>query len=57
MFDASGHCLFARDEMQRRFADWDVLHAEHRDFAAVNEHTKAFVTLVARKPGAGACSV
>lgn len=53
MFDAAGHCLFARDALQRRFKGWDVLHAEHRDFEAPDARVKSFVTLVARKPFEG----
>jgi tellurite methyltransferase len=52
MFDASGHCLFARDELQRRFQGWDLLLCEHQEFAAPNASVKAFVTLIARKPAA-----
>lgn len=50
MFDPSEHCLFARDEMQRRFAGWEILHAEHQDFAAADATVKSFVTVIARKP-------
>lgn len=49
MFDPAGYCLFARDELQRRFAGWDVLLSEHRDFPAPGDQVKAFHTLVARK--------
>jgi tellurite methyltransferase len=50
MFDPQAHCLFSREEMQRRFSGWEILHAEFQDFAAPKEQRKAFVTLVARKP-------
>lgn len=50
MFDPSAHCLFAWDELHRRFAGWEMLHAEHRDFPAPGDTTKSFVTVVARKP-------
>ena len=50
MFDPSGHCLFEREELQQRFAGWETLHAEYRDFKAPNERLKSFVTVVARKP-------
>lgn len=60
MFDPSGHCLFARDEMHRRFAGWEILRSEYQDFPAANDTTKSFVTLIARKPafaaGAGAAA-
>ena len=50
MFDPQAHCLFARDELARRFAGWEILHDEFADFAAPNGQTKSFETLVARKP-------
>jgi len=50
MFDPSGHCLFARDEMNSRFVGWEILHSEYQDFAAPNDTTKSFVTIIARKP-------
>ncbi len=51
MFDPASHCLFARDEMNKRFSGWEILHSEYQDFPAANETTKSFVTLIARKPG------
>jgi len=52
MFDPSSHCLFARDEIHKRFAGWEILRCEFQDFAAANETTKSFVTVIARKPAA-----
>ena len=52
MFDMGSHCLFARDEIHRRFAGWNVLHEVVQTFPAPNGTIKAFVTLVARKPPA-----
>jgi tellurite methyltransferase len=49
MFDAQSHCLFARDEVERAFAGWQILHSEFRDFPAPGERVKSFVTLVAQK--------
>ncbi len=49
MFDPSGHCLFAREELHRRFAGWNILHSEYQDFSALNGKVKSFVTVVARK--------
>lgn len=51
MFDPSGHCLFARGELQSHFAGWETLHAEHQTFDAPNGQIKAFDTVVARRPG------
>lgn len=50
MFDPSSHCLFSRNEMRKRFADWEIVHCEFQDFPAPCETLKSFVTLVARKP-------
>ncbi len=50
MFDPSGHCLFARDELARRFSGWDILHSEYQEFPAPRETRKSFATVVARKP-------
>jgi tellurite methyltransferase len=50
MFDPSGHCLFARDEMLGRFAGWEILRSEYQDYPAANDTTKSFVTVIARKP-------
>lgn len=54
MFDPSGHCLFSRDELHKRFAEWEILHSEFQDFPAPGERIKSFVTLAARKPGPAA---
>ncbi len=56
MFDPSSHCLFARDEMHRRFAGWELLRAERQDFPAANDTVKSFVTVIARKPEARAAA-
>lgn len=50
MFDPSGHCLFAPNEMERRFAGWEVLHSTFEDFEAPRNSIKRFTTIVARKP-------
>lgn len=50
MFDASGHCLFGRDELAQRFAGWQVLQYRHQDFAVPDGRVKSFATLIARKP-------
>ena len=50
MFGPERHCLFAPDEMTRRFAGWELLHLEPQAFEAPNGRIKSFVTLVARKP-------
>jgi len=50
MFDPASHCLFARDELERRLAGWRVLASEHAQYPAPGERIKAFHTLVAEKP-------
>lgn len=50
-FQTDDYCLFARDELERRFDGWDVLHAELREFPAPAGTVKSFATLIARKPG------
>lgn len=56
MFDLSSHCLFAREEMPRRFAGWEILCSEYRDYPAANDTTKSFVTVIARRPEASAAA-
>lgn len=53
MFDPEGHCLFARSELEARFAGWSILHSGFSEFAAPAGKTKAFATVIARKPGTG----
>lgn len=50
MFEPDNYCLFARTEMESRFAGWHILHHEFRDFDAPDRRIKSFVTLIARKP-------
>jgi tellurite methyltransferase len=51
MFDPEEHCLFSREELNARFSGWEILHSAYQEFAAPMETVKAFVTLIARKPG------
>ena len=50
MFAPDEHCLFSRTEMERRFADWNIISSEFRDFGAPGERVKSFATLIAQKP-------
>ena len=50
MFGTEDCCLFARNELPGRFAGWNILHSEFRDFDAPQQTVKSFVTLIARKP-------
>lgn len=54
MFDAGKCCLFARGEMAERFAGWEILHSEFRDFDMPEQRVKSFVTIIARKPASPA---
>jgi len=49
MFDPKAHCLFARNEVRRRFAGWNILRCDYQDFEAPNQTVKSFVTVVAQK--------
>lgn len=50
MFEPGNYCLFARNELMNRFAGWNVLHSEFRDFEVPGQKVKSFFTLIARKP-------
>jgi tellurite methyltransferase len=52
MFDPSLHCLFAREELKKRFSGWEIVSDEYQDFPAPGQKVKAFQTLVARKTAA-----
>lgn len=49
MFDAQGHCLFGRDTLARRFAHWNIVTSEFKDYPAPGGLNKSFATLIARK--------
>ena len=50
MFDPSGHCLFARDELETRFPGWQIIYSAHQNYDAPNGQVKSFVTVIARRP-------
>lgn len=54
VLDPASHCLLAPGELARRFEGWAILLSEASRFPAADGRTKAFETLVARKPGAAA---
>lgn len=54
MFDAADCCLLPRDELHRRFAEWEILRSEFRDFPAPGGTIKSFATVAARKPATNA---
>jgi tellurite methyltransferase len=56
MFDPAAHCLFSAPEVERQFDGWELLHRAEEPFPAPNGQVKAFLTVVARKPGGHASS-
>lgn len=50
MFDDDRHCLLARNELLRRFVQWELIASEFKEFAAPGETIKSFQTVIARKP-------
>ncbi len=50
MFDKGHHCLFARDELLRQLAHWELIASEFKNFAAPGDTVKSFQTVIARKP-------
>lgn len=51
MLDPSGHCLFGRGELARRFHGWTIVLNEASEYPASRDTIKSFETIVARKPG------
>jgi len=50
MFEPGHYYLFGRDELQDRFAGWEILESRGDTFEAPGATLKVFSTLVARKP-------
>ena len=50
MFDPAGYCLFGKDELERTLAPWRIELSRHENFPAAGGTTKAFSTVVARRP-------
>jgi tellurite methyltransferase len=48
MFDPDGHCLFARDALERRYAGWEILSSASSEYPAPGGRVKAFSTVIAR---------
>lgn len=49
MFDASGYCLFGRNELDARFAGWQAIESRIQAFPAPGGLEKVFSTVIARK--------
>lgn len=50
VFGTGGYCLYSRNELIGRFAGWEILQSEFRDFEAPGKTLKSFATIIARKP-------
>jgi tellurite methyltransferase len=50
MFDPTSQCLWPADELEKRFAGWDILLSETHEFSAPRNTVKRFATVIARKP-------
>jgi tellurite methyltransferase len=50
MFGPDPYHLFGRSELQERFAGWELIESRYDDFEATGATSKAFATLVARRP-------
>jgi tellurite methyltransferase len=49
MFDADNYYLFARNELEERFAGWKILSSRHETFPAPEGTHKEFSTVVAER--------
>lgn len=50
MFSSEGHCLFKSEDLNQRFAGWEMLWSKTDTFPAPGNKQKVFVTAIARKP-------
>lgn len=50
MFDQDNYYLFRRNELEERFAGWNILLSRCESFPAPGETRKEFSTLIAEKP-------
>ncbi len=50
MFREGHYTLFGRDELEQRFDDWEICLSRHDAFDAPGGTSKAFSTVIARKP-------
>jgi tellurite methyltransferase len=53
MFDLNNYYLFERDELEQRFAGWNILVSQRDTFPAPGETRKEFSTVIAEKPSQG----
>jgi tellurite methyltransferase len=53
MFDLNNYYLFERDELEQRFAGWNILVSQRDTFPAPGETRKVFSTVIAEKPSQG----
>lgn len=50
MFEPNHYTLFGAGEIERSFADWQIIDARHDGFDAPGATRKEFVTVIARRP-------
>jgi tellurite methyltransferase len=50
MFQPGSCCLFSRNDIERRFAGWNIISLEFRDFDTPDNRIKSFITIIAQKP-------
>jgi tellurite methyltransferase len=50
MFDPDNYCLFRRNELEERFASWNILESRYQTFPAPEDTRKDFSTVIAEKP-------
>ena len=48
MFDGDRYCLFAPDQLEKAFGDWEIVVSRRDDFAAPGGTLKRFSTVIAR---------
>ena len=50
MFDPDNYCLFRRNDLEERFAGWNILESHYQTFPAPEGTRKEFSTVIAEKP-------
>lgn len=51
MFDPDNYYLFGADELDNRFAGWNILVSRQETFRAPGDTLKKFLTVIAERPG------
>ena len=50
MFDPTSQCLWPANELENRFAGWEIVLSETSEFSGPRDTVKRFATVIARKP-------